>query len=273
VRPDPNDDPAAGSERAEDPAVRRGDTDAPTARRSDTDARSAHRTDAAASNERRAEMIRLHLEGRGIHDERVLDAFRRVPREAFVPPHLADMAYADEALPIGLGQTISQPFLVAEMLAALELSGDERVLEIGTGSGYAAALLGLLAREVDTVERISELARNAAALLEELGFSPERVRVHQGDGTLGWPPNAPFEAIVVAAGGPRVPPSLIDQLAPLGRLIVPIGDARTAQRLVRITKLESGELATDDLGSVRFVPLVGDQGWDVQGSSDGPVGG
>jgi len=210
---------------------------------------------------RRERMVEVHLVGRGIRDERVLQAFRRVPRELFVPPSMVGMAYEDEALPIGAGQTISQPFLVAEMLAALRLEGGERVLEIGTGSGYAAALLGCLVSEVDTVERLPDLARAAAGRLERLGFRAESVRVHVGDGTLGWPPNAPYDAIVVAAGGPRVPPALVEQLALGGRLIVPVGEARSAQRLVRVTRIDGGRTVTDDLGSVRFVPLLGAEGW------------
>lgn len=208
---------------------------------------------------RRERMVRAHLEGRGIRDARVLDAFRRVPRESFVAPEHADAAYDDAPLSIGRGQTISQPFLVAEMLDALRLGGVERALEIGTGSGYSAALLACLAAEVETIERDEELARRAAERLAQLGF--ERVLARVGDGTLGSPERAPFDAIVVTAGGPSVPPALLAQLAPGGRLVMPVGEHRTFQRLVRVTRGEDGAFATEDLGRVRFVPLIGAQGW------------
>lgn len=240
--------------------------------------------------ERREQMVHVHLIGRGIVDERVLNAFRRIPRERFVSPRLVEMAYADEALPIDMGQTISQPSLVAEMLAALRLRGDERVLEIGTGSGYAAALLACIVREVDTVERLHALAWNADRRLRELGFSPDSVRVHHQDGTTGWIENAPYDAIVVAAGGPCVPPSLAAQLKTGGRLLMPVGETRRAQRLVRVTRVDDAcrvthsddarwvkygddaryitrvdddaRFVTDELGPVRFVPLIGVEGWE-----------
>lgn len=215
---------------------------------------------------RRERMVQVHLYGRGIRDERVIDAFRRIPRDAFVPKHLLDAAYDDEPLPIGLGQTISQPFLVAEMLAALHLSGGERVLEIGTGSGWSAALLACLAREVHTVERMDELATSASERLQALGLCPDIVRVHCADGTLGWPESAPYDAIIVAAGGPFVPPTLLAQVAIGGRLLMPVGDSRTAQRLVRMTRIDAERFVTDDLGAVRFVPLLGAEGWDDSSS-------
>ncbi|MGE0401861.1 MAG: protein-L-isoaspartate(D-aspartate) O-methyltransferase, partial [Kofleriaceae bacterium] len=183
------------------------------------------------------------------------------PREEFVPEKLADHAYDDIPLPIGNDQTISQPYVVAMTVQALHLDGHERVLEIGTGSGYAAAVLASLAREVVTVERIPELALSAAARLARLGF--HNVHVHQGDGTLGWPVNAPYEAICVAAGAPRPPRALLEQLAIGGRLVIPHGDAEN-QRLVRITRENERTYSEEDLGNVRFVPLIGDQGWPIR---------
>jgi protein-L-isoaspartate(D-aspartate) O-methyltransferase len=203
-------------------------------------------------------MIEHDLRRRGILDPLVLRAFAAVPREEFVAPELAARAYGDEPLPIGFGQTISQPYVVALTAQALALTGSERVLEIGTGSGYAAAILGAIAREVETVERIEELALTAAARLARLGY--HHIHVHHGDGTLGWPPGAPYEAICVAAGAPAPPPSLLDQLAIGGRLVLPHGGA-DHQRLVRIVRREAGELVEEDLGDVRFVPLVGAEGW------------
>jgi protein-L-isoaspartate(D-aspartate) O-methyltransferase len=210
---------------------------------------------------RREHLIRVIVERRGVADPRVIEAFRRVPRELFVPQRLVEMAYDDEALPIGMGQTISQPSLVAEMLAALQLRGHERVLEVGTGSGYVAALLAHLAHAVDTVERVVELARDASARLQNLGISTDLVRVHHHDGTLGFAPNAPYDAIVVAASGPRVPHALIDQLVDGGRLVMPVGDSPNTQRLLRVTRTDTRRWISEDLGGVRFVPLVGSDGW------------
>jgi protein-L-isoaspartate(D-aspartate) O-methyltransferase len=207
---------------------------------------------------RRIRMVSDQLRRRDITDQLVLHAFARVPREAFVPEHLAEHAYDDAPLPIGAGQTISQPYVVAMTVQALQLRGNERVLEIGAGSGYAAAILGAMVREVDTIERIEELAKTAAARLAALGFA--NVHVHHGDGSLGWPANAPFEAIAVAAGAPRPPPSLLDQLAVGGRMVLPHGMAEY-QRLVRITRMSSTNFIEEDLGDVRFVPLVGAEGW------------
>jgi len=203
-------------------------------------------------------MVEYQLRRRGILDPLVLRAFAEVPREAFVPPELAVHAYADAPLPIGHGQTISQPYVVAMTVQALGLSGHERVLEIGTGSGYAAAILGTISREVETVERIEELARTAAARLARLGYA--HIHVHHADGTLGWPAGAPYEAICVAAGAPAPPPSLLQQLAIGGRLVLPHGDA-DHQRLVRIVRRDAGAFFEEDLGDVRFVPLVGAEGW------------
>ncbi len=215
----------------------------------------------STSDSRRQRMVSEHLRRRDIVDPAVLAAFARVPREDFVPEKLADHAYDDIPLPISNGQTISQPYVVAMTVQALHLRGHERVLEIGTGSGYAAAVLSSLAREVVTVERISELATSAAERLARLGF--DNVHVHHGDGTLGWAINAPYEAICVAAGAPKPPPALLEQLAIGGRLVIPHGDA-DHQRLVRITRRDEMTYAEEELGNVRFVPLVGEQGWPAQ---------
>jgi protein-L-isoaspartate(D-aspartate) O-methyltransferase len=190
----------------------------------------------------------------------VLAAFTAVPRDRFVPAGLVDRAYDDAPLPIGAGQTISQPYIVAITAQSLRLAGHERVLEIGTGSGYAAAVLGMLAAEVVTIERIPELAMTAAATLAGLGIA--NVHVHEGDGTLGWPATAPYEAIAVAAGAPAPPPALLAQLTIGGRLVVPTGEA-DHQRLVRITRRSEIDYSEEDLGDVRFVPLLGEQGWPV----------
>lgn len=210
---------------------------------------------------RRQRMVSDQLRRRDITDPHVLAAFGTVARELFVPPDLSGQAYDDSPLPIGAGQTISQPYVVAITAQALQLQGHERVLEIGTGSGYAAAILGTLAREVETVERIEDLAYAAAERLALLGFT--NVHVHRGDGTLGWPPGAPYEAIAVAAGAPRPPRSLLDQLAVGGRMVLPHGDA-DHQRLVRILRRTPERLEEEDLGEVRFVPLLGAEGWPIQ---------
>jgi protein-L-isoaspartate(D-aspartate) O-methyltransferase len=193
---------------------------------------------------------------REIRDERVLDAFARVPRERFVAPELRPYAYDDRALPIGHDQTISQPLMVAIMTQALRLRGGERVLEVGTGSGYQAAILSLLAREVVTVERVRPLAERAARLLRELGCA--NVRVFLAGETLGWPLEAPYDAIVVTAGAAEVPQALVDQLAPEGRLVVPAG-GRRLQQLVRVTKSDRG-VTVEQLGECGFVPLISHQG-------------
>ncbi len=208
--------------------------------------------------DKRHQMVRQQLERRDISDPRVREAFRLVPREEFVDAGLAEFAYDDTPLPIGYGQTISQPYVVALTVQALRLAGHERVLEIGAGSGYAAAILGKLAREVHSVERLEELATLAAHRLARLGY--HNVFVHHADGTLGWPDAAPYEAIAVAAGAPRPPPSLLAQLTIGGRLVIPHGTA-SSQRLVRITRQDETHYIEEDLGDVRFVPLVGAEGW------------
>jgi protein-L-isoaspartate(D-aspartate) O-methyltransferase len=204
-------------------------------------------------------MVQTQIADRGVRDERVLEAMRTVPREAFVPDHLAGQAYRDHPLPIDEGQTISQPYVVAWMIEALQPHPGDRVLEIGAGSGYAAAVLSRVVDEVYTVERFPALARQAGQRLEQLGYLNVLVRV--GDGTLGWPEFAPYDGIVVAAGGPEVPRPLLGQLAPGGRLVIPVGPRPDLQRLIRVTRLRDGRLREEDLGAVRFVPLVGAQGW------------
>jgi protein-L-isoaspartate(D-aspartate) O-methyltransferase len=205
----------------------------------------------------RTEMIEKQLRRRGVHDSGVLAAMAAVPREEFVPKEFRQRAYEDAPLPIGEGQTISQPYIVAAMTAALHLTGNERVLEIGTGCGYQAAILSHLAKIVFTIESRSELASSAAARLDRLGF--ENVHVHCGDGTLGLPELAPFEAILVAAAAPSVPEPLRAQLAEGGRLILPVGDADN-QELFHIAR-HGNSFGTRTLEACRFVPLIGYHGW------------
>lgn len=203
----------------------------------------------------RARMVERQLSRRGITNERVLDAMARVPREHFVPDTLRDYAYDDGALPIGHRQTISQPYVVATICQLLDLGGDERVLDVGTGSGYQAAVLAELAGEVVTIERIPELAEAARLALE----NTSNVDVHVGDGSLGVPERAPFDAIAVAAAAPGVPPALYDQLAPGGRIVVPRG-TRAGQELVLVVRGSSGAQERRSI-PVRFVPLLGDEGF------------
>ena len=202
-----------------------------------------------------------HLRGHyRISDERVLDAMNRVPRHLFVPEALASQAYKDNALPIAGGQTISQPFIVGRMTELLELKGKERVLEIGAGSGYQTAILALLARRVFALERINVLEVDAKRRLLNLGF--RNVSMRCDDGTNGWPFYAPFDAILVAAGGPAVPQPLVDQLELGGRLVIPVGGDQRSQTLVRVSRTESGVIS-EDFGPCSFVPLIGDHGWKV----------
>lgn len=202
-------------------------------------------------------MVDAQLAARDIHDRRVLNAMYQVPRHIFVPAEVRHMAYADGPLPIGSGQTISQPYVVAYMTQLLDLKGEERVLEIGTGSGYQAAVLAHLAREVHTIERHSELAQQAAELLQGLGLG--NVFVHIGDGTLGLPQHAPFDAILVTAAAPAPPAALLEQLAPGGRLVIPVGD-KTGQNLERWHR-EGEKFVQESFIPVAFVPLLGQQGW------------
>ena len=203
------------------------------------------------------QMVIEQIAARGVRDPRVLEAMRRVPRHLFVPPDYREEAYGDFPLPIGQGQTISQPFIVAYMSALLNLKGNEKVLEIGTGSGYQAAVLAHLAREVHTVERLPHLALRASERLETLGLN--NVAVHVGDGTLGWPENAPYDAIIVTAAAPKIPEPLLEQLAEGGRLVAPVGD-RGFQHLERWTR-HQGALQREVLEPVAFVPLLGEYGW------------
>ena len=209
-------------------------------------------------NPDRLDMIERQIVARGVRDDLVLSAMASVPREEFLPPELREFAYDDRPLPIAEGQTISQPYVVAWMIEALALSPADRVLEVGTGSGYAAAVLGRVAGEVYTIERHAPLAEVATQRLARLGFA--NVHVRCGDGTLGWPEAAPFQGIVVAAGGPAVPAALTHQLAIGGRLVIPVGDHRL-QRLVRVTRVDATQFVEEDLGGVQFVPLIGAQGW------------
>jgi protein-L-isoaspartate(D-aspartate) O-methyltransferase len=206
----------------------------------------------------RADMVE-HLRARGVRSQPVLQALRRVPREAFVGEQWQCAAYDDGPLPIDAGQTISQPYVVALMIEALQLQAADRVLEIGTGSGYAAALLACIARQVVSVERVPGLAASAAERLHRLGF--ETVRVMHGDGTLGWPADAPFDAILVSAAGPQVPPALQSQLSIGGRLVMPVGADSETQQLLRLTRSAESSFESQRLGGVRFVPLIGEQGW------------
>lgn len=207
--------------------------------------------------EQRAAMVEKQLRRRGIGDSRVLAAMNAVRREEFVPPDFRHRSYEDEPLPIGEGQTISQPYIVAAMTAALRLLGNERVMEIGTGCGYQAAVLSLLAKEVFTVEARTALASAASARLERLGYT--NVHVHCGDGTLGMPEFSPFDAILVAAAAPAVPPPLLSQLAEGGRMILPIGDGDN-QELLLLEK-NGTTFRRQALDPCRFVPLVGNHGW------------
>lgn len=208
----------------------------------------------------RDEMVLRQLVRRGIADERVLAAMRTVPRELFVSDALRHAAYADAPLAIGLKQTISQPYIVAFMVEALRLKGGEKVLEIGAGSGYAAAVLGEIAAEVMAIERLGPLAEQARANLARAGCS--NVTVHHADGSLGWPDGAPYDAILVSAGAPEVPHTLVVQLRPGARMVVPVGHDPGSQKLLRVTRLETGGYETETIADVRFVPLIGREGWD-----------
>jgi len=199
-------------------------------------------------------MIDKHLRARGVNDPAVLSAMAEVPREAFLPETIAEWAYEDSPLPIGEGQTISQPYIVAIMTQLLEIEPGDRVLEIGTGSGYAAAILSRIANSVDTIERHASLAESARAVFRRLGY--DNIQVHEGDGSLGWPFNAPYDAIVVTAAAPKVPAALEQQLAVGGRLVIPVG-SRQVQELLRIRRTGEDTFEQEKRLSVRFVPLVG----------------
>ncbi|MGD8495558.1 MAG: protein-L-isoaspartate(D-aspartate) O-methyltransferase [Gemmatimonadales bacterium] len=217
--------------------------------------------------QQRRRMVERDLAGRGIRDERVLEAMGEVPREAFVPPRLREFAYEDSPLPIEAGQTISQPYIVARMIEALDLEGGETVLDIGTGSGYAAAVLSRIADHVYTIERHGDLHELARRRFAEVGYY--NIEARHGDGTLGWPEAAPFDAIQAAAGGPEVPRALLEQLKDGGRLVIPIGETLQLQHLVRVVR-HGDEFTTQKLEPVRFVPLIGEGGWREAGSETGP---
>lgn len=204
------------------------------------------------------ERLRDHY---GIRDEKVLEAIVAVPRHFFVPEALQGRAYGDHALPIDFNQTISQPYIVARMTELLELNKQSRVLEIGAGSGYQTAVLARLASQVYAIERLGELARQAHSRLRELGIYNTTVKAF--DGTLGWKSHSPYDGILVAAGGPTIPEPLVAQLRVGGRLVIPIGETRGGQRLVRVIKTETGH-KTEEHGSCQFVPLIGQHGWKGQ---------
>ncbi len=205
----------------------------------------------------RRRMVQSQLIARGIKDKRVLEAMSKVPRHLFVEEGLWHQAYGDYPLPIGEGQTISQPYIVALMTEALELHGNERVLEVGTGSGYQTAILAELVTEVFSIERISSLATRARRILDQLGYANVVIRI--GDGTKGWEEEAPFEGIIVTAGAPHIPAPLLRQLSYGGKLVIPVGD-EYSQTLYKVVRTEQG-YEEHDLGGVRFVKLIGAQGW------------
>ena len=221
--------------------------------------------DAMTRAAERRRMVERQIQSRGVRDEAVLDAMRTVPRECFVPEDHAEFAYDDTPLPIEEGQTISQPYIVAVMAEALALRPGDRVLEVGAGSGYAAAVIGQIAKQVYAIERYRTLAESARERMTALGY--DNVEVAAGDGTLGWVGKAPFDAIAVAAGGPEVPQPLLDQLAIGGRLVIPVGDEARAQELVQVTRVGEHEFDQRSLGRVQFVPLIGSAGWALDGAS------
>ncbi|MBW1742261.1 MAG: protein-L-isoaspartate(D-aspartate) O-methyltransferase [Deltaproteobacteria bacterium] len=208
----------------------------------------------------REKMVTTQVEARGIHDHGVLEAMRKVPRHLFVGEALQDQAYGDFPLPIGQGQTISQPYIVAEMTQALEVTPDDRVLEIGTGSAYQTAILAELAFRVYSIERVRELFVGSRKLLDQLGY--HNVILKCSDGTVGWPGESPFEAVIVTAGAPDVPEKLVQQLTVGGRMVIPVGD-RFSQTLLKIRRDEGGAHTTD-LGGCRFVKLIGAHGWKAE---------
>lgn len=207
----------------------------------------------------RHEMVERQLARRSIKDVRVLKAMQLVPRETFVEQGFEEFSYEDSPLPIAEGQTISQPYIVARMAEAAELEGTDNVLEVGVGSGYATAVLSHLARQICGVERHAALAAKATGRISAIGR--RNVEIRAGDGTRGWPERAPFDAIIVSAGGPTVPMSLKEQLEIGGRLVIPVGDEKHSQRLIRVTRVAASRYDEEDLGGVVFVPLIGEEGW------------
>lgn len=209
--------------------------------------------------ELRKNMVEKQLINRGIEDKNVIEAFSKVPREEFVDDKYKRSAYDDGPLPIGSGQTISQPYIVALMIDSLNLNADDKVLEIGTGSGYAAAVLAKIVNQVYTIEKIDNLAEKAKERFKKLNYTNISVKV--GDGTLGWTENAPYDGIVVSAAAPHVPEALINQLAESGEIIIPVGEEGGVQRLKLIKKAKDGTVTEDNLDYVRFVPLLGENGY------------
>jgi len=210
------------------------------------------------SREREA-MVERQLKRRGITEQHILDAFSEVPREAFIAGNNVHLAYGDHPLPIEAGQTISQPYIVALMIQAAGIKPGDGVLEVGAGSGYAAAVISRIAGKVIGIERQHELVEIARERLQRLGY--DNVDIVEGDGTKGWRDGAPYDAILAAASGSHVPRPLVEQLAPGGRIVMPIGDPGWVQQLVKVTKNDDGTLVQQDLGGVRFVPLIGEEGW------------
>lgn len=213
-------------------------------------------TDFAAEREA---MVQRQIESRGIRDPKILEAFRAVPREEFLSGEYRDLAYGDHPLPIEAGQTISQPYIVALMIQAAEITPGDRVLEVGAGSGYAAAVMSRIAGKVVAIERQSDLVKVAQERMKRLGY--DNVEIVEGDGTRGWTAEAPFDAILAAASGSHVPPAWVEQLADGGRIVMPVGEPGWIQKLVKVTKGPAGKQITEDLGAVRFVPLIGEEGW------------
>jgi protein-L-isoaspartate(D-aspartate) O-methyltransferase len=212
----------------------------------------------SAYQRQREEMVRWQIEARGIKDPTVLSAFHNVPRHLFVSEALMDQAHGDFPLPIGEGQTISQPYIVAEMTEALAISKEDRVLEIGTGSGYQAAILAAIAYRVYTVERIHSLYLKTRKLFDDLKY--HNIVTRYSDGTCGWKDESPFDAIIVTAGSPNIPKPLVDQLAPGGRLVIPVGN-RFTQELMKLYKDIDGKVYSINMGGCRFVKLIGEHGW------------
>lgn len=210
------------------------------------------------SAEREA-MVERHLKRRGIREPHILDAFRAVPREAFISPEYEHLAYGDHPLPIEAGQTISQPYIVALTIQAAGIRPGDNVLEVGAGSGYAAAVISRIANKVIAIERQHDLVEVARERLERIGY--DNVEIVEGDGTKGWPDRAPFDAIVAAASGSHVPKAFIAQLAPGGRIVMPVGTPGGVQELIKVTKQDDSTLRQESLGGVRFVPLIGEEGW------------
>jgi protein-L-isoaspartate(D-aspartate) O-methyltransferase len=207
----------------------------------------------------REAMIERQIASRGINEPTILEAFRAVPREQFLSPEYAELAYGDHPLPIEAGQTISQPYIVALMIQAAEIKAGDRVLEVGAGSGYAAAVMSRIAGQVIAIERQADLVKVAQERIRRLGY--DNVRIVEGDGTRGWEADAPYDAIVAAASGSHVPPAWVKQLAEGGRIVMPVGEPNWVQKLIKVTRGPAGKLITEDLGGVRFVPLIGEEGW------------